>query len=367
MQVEGTSGGSVRHLAEWRRDAVEDGVAELVTAARRGDRGALGELFTRFAPKMRQVARRRLFGNDDAAQDLVADVWVEVVASIDRWQGRGADPADEFRQMLFGLLRTKCGQHQASRWREVPAGEFSADEPVAVVGGAVYGEEVSSKREELLARLHEGMQQLNPQQREAIRLKMQGLSSQEIAGKVGATAEQVRRRWSLAEARLRLVLSDPLADATGQQLADAAALLTEPHREVMVMRLSGLNARQISARTGREYAYVRKLVQTGREMMRRRMLEPTDSGLIDMQAARQRIESKRAQLREAAARLPEGQREVALLRIDGLRNRDVATKLGRHEKAVVSTWRRAQENLTRLGVVIEMPARGTRTRLAQAA
>ncbi len=69
-------------------------------AARRGDRGALAELWrTHQAPLLRYLRARRTQSPDDVA----SQVWIDIARSIDRFEGDD----DDFRRWLFTIAHRR--------------------------------------------------------------------------------------------------------------------------------------------------------------------------------------------------------------------------------------------------------------------
>ncbi|WP_067508671.1 sigma factor-like helix-turn-helix DNA-binding protein [Actinoplanes sp. TFC3] len=341
----------------------------LVELAVAGHLDALDPLFRRFDAQLQRAALRRAENNAPVADEAISATWERCVATVGSW-GQRVRTEDDLRRWLFGTLKAEVRRAFAARWREVPAREdwvFEVGTPVATPAEAA---QLSEERRDLLARLTEGMAALSHKQRWCLRLQAEGMDAAQVADRTGLSTEQVRKNWTLATMRLRRMLADPLADATAGQLADAARTLPKPLCEVMTLRLQGVSRPEIAARTGLPVSTVHGRLDSARELMRRRMLEPATSGVVDMQAARQRTEARRAQLVAAAEQLPTGQREVALLRIEGLRATEVAQQLGMNRKTVVSSWGRAREKFARVGLDVaadtglDVTGRGVRPRAA---
>ena len=271
---------SAATVRRWQ-DLSTEALVELVRA---GHLDALDPLYRRYADEVRRVAWGRSGRDPEAAEEAVAETWAGVVASVDSW-GPRVRTEDEFRRMLFGLLRLKLKAAVYGRWRETPtalAWVFDVRKPIVEPGNG----EVSQVQQDLIVKLREGMESLAPNRREVVRLTWQGLSPNEVAAKLGLTATQVYNLRRAAIEQLRQRLSDP---------ADEAA------------------------------------------------------GVTDLAAARKRRESRRAQLLAAVDQIPEGLREVARMRLQGRRNLDVAHALGITDKNANMKWNYARTAFERLG------------------
>jgi len=171
----------------------------LVSAIARGDTEALAALYDRHAPLMLGLARRIVIGKPEA-EDIVHDVFVEA------WR-RAAD-YDENRGSVKAwlLLRTRSRaidfRKSASVARTVPTGDD--DWLTALVDPRVADSEAPDR-----ARLRQLLSSLSDDQREVLFLGyFEGLSSSEIAHRIGAPIGTVKSRVAAALTALRLALAD---------------------------------------------------------------------------------------------------------------------------------------------------------------
>jgi RNA polymerase sigma-70 factor (ECF subfamily) len=148
-------GGSLEpppHIGERPRVTAED-VAELVHAARRGDRAAFAQLYHRFSRAVHAVVLARAPYRD--AGDLVQDVFVIALERL----GQLSDPA-AFPGWILTVARTRAIDHTRKR-QPVEL----ADEPVAEPVPTAEAKRVldviralpDAYRETLIMRLVEGM------------------------------------------------------------------------------------------------------------------------------------------------------------------------------------------------------------------
>jgi RNA polymerase sigma-70 factor, ECF subfamily len=169
----------------------------------RGDRAALAELYDRYAGTMLALAQR-ILGRGAEAEDIIHDVFLETWRrSADYDPARGAVKA-------WLLLRTRSRSLDVKKSSRVAkqAGGLS-DDWVAQLGDP-SGDTTAGADQ---ARLREVLAQLSPEQREVLLLGyFEGLSSSEIAERVGVPLGTVKSRVAAALAALRGALSDSMAE-----------------------------------------------------------------------------------------------------------------------------------------------------------
>ena len=169
-----------------------------------GDTQALARLYDRHAPLMLGLARRIVFGKPEA-EDIVHDVFIEA------WR-RAAD-YDENRGSVKAwlLLRTRSRaidfRKSAGVARTAPVGD-----------GAWLSALVDPRGDESEApdreRLRRVVAALNMEQREVLLLGyFEGLSSSEIATRLGIPIGTVKSRVAAALSALRLALADQRGEA----------------------------------------------------------------------------------------------------------------------------------------------------------
>ena len=176
----------------------------LIRAIANGDTRALSALYDRHAPLMLGLARR-IVGGKPEAEDIVHDVFVE------SWR-RAAD-YDEQRGSVKAwlLLRTRSRaidfRKSAGVARTVPTGD--SDWLASLVDPR--GDASEAPDRERLRRL---LSALNVEQREVLLLGyFEGLSSSEIATKIGIPIGTVKSRVAAALTALRQALSQQRGDA----------------------------------------------------------------------------------------------------------------------------------------------------------
>ena len=150
---------------------VPDDVAHLVEAARRGDRSAFGELYTRFTRMVHGVLLARATRAD--VEDLVQDVFVTAMQRLDGLR----DPA-AFGGWLAAIARNRATDHLRRTPQTVEftdeVGRADPDRTEALAALAVIRTLPEAYRETLVLRLVEGM------------------TGPEIAARTGLTPASVR-------------------------------------------------------------------------------------------------------------------------------------------------------------------------------
>jgi RNA polymerase sigma-70 factor (ECF subfamily) len=167
---------------------VTDDVAELVEAARGGDRVAFGELYVRFARMVHGILLARGPGPD--VDDLVQDVFVIAMQRL-----RTLRDAKAFGGWIAAIARNRA----ADQWRSVPNTTEITDEVAAT-----YGD-----RTDALAVLA-AIRTLPDAYRETLVLRLvEGMTGPEIATRTGLTPASVRVNLHRGMKQLRERLGVP--------------------------------------------------------------------------------------------------------------------------------------------------------------
>jgi RNA polymerase sigma-70 factor (ECF subfamily) len=142
----------------------------LVRAARRGDDDAWRSLFDDYYPRLHVYMRARVH-DDELAEDLAAEVFVDAFRGLPRFEWRGKP----FGAWLFRVARNRIRMHFRTESRrpdtvsEIPL-SLSADSP----------------EPDLALAIESTLAELSPDHREAIELRyVIGLSGQEAAAAMG--------------------------------------------------------------------------------------------------------------------------------------------------------------------------------------
>lgn len=172
---------------------------DLVSAMARGDASALGALYDRHAPHMLALAKR-IVVTSSAAEDIVQDVFLEA------WKkARSYDPGrGGVKSWLLLRTRSRCIDFRRA-----------ADQSRAsVVGDDFWAEHASAPVSDVSfvpdhGAIRRALSDLPKEQREALWLGyFEGLSSSEIASKLGCPVGTIKTRVAAALSKLRAALAD---------------------------------------------------------------------------------------------------------------------------------------------------------------
>ncbi len=169
----------------------------------RGDSAALAELYDRYAGTMLALAQR-IVGRGAEAEDIIHDVFLET------WRhAADYDPArGSVKSWLLLRTRSRSLDVQKSARVSKQAGGLS-DDWLAQLGDPSRDTTAGVDQ----ARLREVLTQLSPEQREVLLLGyFEGLSSSEIAERIGVPLGTVKSRVAAALSALRQALSDSMVE-----------------------------------------------------------------------------------------------------------------------------------------------------------
>lgn len=170
----------------------------LLGAVRRGSEEAFQDLFRHYYARVHAFILGRV-ADPQLAQEVAGDVFFEVWRSADRFRGES-----RVSSWLFGIAHYRClaalrMRHAAKRSRVVPTNV----EYLQAVPDPSHGPDRIDSREELQM-VMEAIEQLPETYRAVAELALvEGLSHDEIAGRLGIRADNVRTRVSRARAQLR--------------------------------------------------------------------------------------------------------------------------------------------------------------------
>jgi len=170
--------------------------AGTVSRAREGSAEAREAIFRAFEAPVRTLARRLVPGSTQA-EDLAQDVFVDVLASLGQYEGRGS-----FAGWVRAITVRRCLMHLRSPWRRALRWARAADdagaEAVPTVEPASGGDAVDLER--ALARLGDTA-------RAVVWLHdVEGYTHAEIGALLGGTASFSKSQLARAHARLRELL-----------------------------------------------------------------------------------------------------------------------------------------------------------------
>lgn len=170
----------------------------LVRRARAGDRVAFGELVRRYQRPVYGFVYQ-MTGSAEAAEDVTQEVFLRAWRYLDRFDARRP-----FRPWLFRIAANRAASgYRHEKLRETAPLEEVTHEPVAPDNVSLANEQ-----RELGEAVRTALQDLSPQQRQAVLLvELQGLTAPEAAQAMGCSAVTVRQHVFRAKKRLRQLLA----------------------------------------------------------------------------------------------------------------------------------------------------------------
>lgn len=168
----------------------------LIAEAARGEVDAFAALYDRFAGLMVATAKR-ILGDRGGAEDLVHDVFMEVWRNCGRYEsGRGT-----VRTWILVRLRSRA----LDRLRSASVRREIATDDVAPNQAAPEGEDPALAPDRAAVRA--ALSELPVEQRTVLELSyFQGLSSSEIAERMGSPLGTVKSRTAAGLAKIRVVM-----------------------------------------------------------------------------------------------------------------------------------------------------------------
>ena len=168
----------------------------LIRKAKRGERGAFGQIYERYRDTLLTVAMS-LLADPELAQDVVQDVFVKFVESLDGFELRGR---------LRGYLATCVANRARDRLRQMARARDNKVEQKGRDLPQARPLDLAIQNEQL-HRLAKVLAQLPYEQREIIALKVHGgLSFRAIARQRGIRLGTVQSRYRYALDQLRTQL-----------------------------------------------------------------------------------------------------------------------------------------------------------------
>jgi RNA polymerase sigma-70 factor (ECF subfamily) len=160
----------------------------LVLRCQTGDEAAFAELVERFNPRLRRFLRGML---DDAAEDAVQDVWLDVFRGVGKLRDGGA-----FAAWLFRIARDRAYRMLRRKGLAVAA--------IGDVNDVPRSAAEEDFDDEQRQRLTSSLDRLPHAQREVLLLRfVEDLSYEQIAQAVGCELGTVRSRLHYAKRALR--------------------------------------------------------------------------------------------------------------------------------------------------------------------
>ena len=167
----------------------ESTVQVLVDRARKGDREAFDEIVNRFRSRLRDSVERwsrfRLGPRVDV-EDVLQETFLRAYRSLDRFKCPEQGNAELLFRWICGIAKRALGD----LFRKAATHENSASSIERVSSGPSQSR--VQRREERMDRLQEALDKLPPDYRQVLVLsRLEGLSAQEIADRMGRTPNAV--------------------------------------------------------------------------------------------------------------------------------------------------------------------------------
>lgn len=184
----------------------DDRVAELLQAAREGNRAALDEVFPLVYDVLRRIAHRKLAGERAghtlSTTDLVHEAYLKLVR-LERieWQGR-AHFLGVAAQSMRNILVTYALRRNTGKRGSGQPGDPLDEEAVSIA---------EAPASDLLAlnRAMEKLEAVDPRQSRVVECRFfAGMSVEETAEALGVSPASVKRDWAVARAWLNRELGD---------------------------------------------------------------------------------------------------------------------------------------------------------------
>ena len=173
-------------------------IAEWVRAAQSGDRSAFGRLAERFEPLVLRLALRRL-GNHAEAQELVQEVFVQVMRKIDQLRD-----VDRFEGWLRSVTK-RMAINRAVRRRPVVGAENETLESSCAHRDTPLDQAIARER---ALRVRAGLGRLRELDRDTlVAFYVDGRSLVEMSADFASPVGTIKRRLHVARKRLAETLS----------------------------------------------------------------------------------------------------------------------------------------------------------------
>lgn len=171
---------------------------DAIVAAARSQPEAFAPLYEKYnVPIYRWFYRET--GNAESAADLTAQVFVQALQNLHRYQPQ---QSASFRSWLYTIARNLI----RDSWRRYRP----TTEPPELVDGSPGPEEIAVHRSEM-AEFRSALDALPDRQREIVELRLSGLSMREIAEIQGRSENAIKTAQSRAFKTLRTVMTEGVA------------------------------------------------------------------------------------------------------------------------------------------------------------
>lgn len=210
---------------------MHDSALALIARARRGDSGALAELFRLHEPRLLRMVELRLDARlrrrlDPA--DVMQDAWVEIVRRFGEWCRQDALPFHVWLrlitgQSLAGAQRHHLAAHMRDALRDAPQQGTRSSVSAANVADAFVDSATSptqaAVREEVRLSVCAAVESLEEIDREIVAMRhFEGLTNEETAAELGIEPSAASMRFMRALVRLRPALEALGAATRGESV-----------------------------------------------------------------------------------------------------------------------------------------------------
>jgi RNA polymerase sigma-70 factor (ECF subfamily) len=196
-------------------------IVGLLNRLRTGDQPALAELFSLYREPLRRMVELRLdhrLNGRVSPSDVLQEAYIDALERFHHYFDKPDLPffgwlrlvtcqslADVHRQHLDAKRRA-VSQEVSLYGKDVPAASSVC--LAAHLVGHLTSPSVAAQRNETLARLEEGINRMDPLDREVLAMRhFEELSNQEVAEALGITTAAASKRYVRALARLKEVLA----------------------------------------------------------------------------------------------------------------------------------------------------------------
>jgi RNA polymerase sigma factor (sigma-70 family) len=184
--------------------AVTGDDADMLAKAAAGDSAAFDGLVRTHQEQITRLVHR-LLGWPNDVDDVVQDVFVDVLRNLSRFDGRST-----VLTWITRIAINRCRSHQRRQWLRL---RFLRTPPLPRGEGWGEGAGDQLETQETAQQVHQAIQQLNGRDREIIVLRyLEELPVEQIAEMLGATRGAIDVRLSRARRRLEAILKPLLEE-----------------------------------------------------------------------------------------------------------------------------------------------------------
>lgn len=174
-------------------------LADLVAAAREGDRGAFDEIVRRTYVDTYTLAVR-LTATEEDARDVVQEAYLRAWKGIRRFRGDA-----QFSTWMYRITANTAATVSGKRRRQRTVHIDEVADPVETE--VAFHPELATENSELLVRLSAALEELPPRLRNLVVLKdVYGLSHEDIAEELGISVTAAKVRLHRGRKRMRDLL-----------------------------------------------------------------------------------------------------------------------------------------------------------------